>query len=154
VTYADPSFLFSFYCKDANSAAASELYLADQRRPLFLTAWQSFEFRNAVRLAANKLKRAGVALPFQPGNVFKDFQDGIASGRMRHADLDWPEVFHMANELSERHTRDCGTGAVDVWHVAAAVLLRADSFWTFDADQQKLAMATKSFKKVPKLAGR
>ena len=151
--YADPSFLFSFYCKDANSPIAVTTYRADQRRPLLLTGWQSFEFKNAVRLAEHKLKRSGAQVPFQIGNVFKDFQDGLQSGRLQHAEVDWLENFHLANQLSERHTASAGTGAVDVWHVAAAILLKADTFWTFDADQRKLAGQTKFFKKLPELLG-
>jgi hypothetical protein len=153
VIYADPSFLFSFYCKDANSPIAVTTYRADQRRPLLLTAWQSFEFKNAVRLATHKLKRAGIQVPFQIGNVFKDFQEGLQSGRLQYAEVDWLENFQLANELSGRHTASAGTGAVDVWHVAAAILLKADTFWTFDVDQHKLATDTKFFKKVPELPG-
>jgi hypothetical protein len=39
-----------------------------------------------------------------------------------------------------------------LWHVAAAVLLRVDTFWTFDEEQRKLAVAAARFSHVPKLS--
>ena len=62
--YADPSFLFSFYAWDDNTAAAQKLYHQDGRRPLVFTPWQRFELRNAVRLAT--LARFTYQSPVQP----------------------------------------------------------------------------------------
>ena len=45
-----------------------------------------------------------------------------------------------------------GAAGVDLWHVAAAVLLEVDTFWTFDADQYKLAKAVRKFSHVPQLS--
>ena len=149
--YADPSFLFSFYCHDGNSTAAVRTYEADARRPLFLTAWQRFEFRNAVRLMVHRFKRAKESVPFQPGNVFKAMQEDLDAGRLKHADVDWRESLRLAEELSDRHTIATGAASVDVWHVAAAVMLEADTFWTFDGEQRETAVRCGQFKRVPKL---
>ena len=69
--YPDPSFLFSLYAWDDNPHAAQATYAAGARRPLLFAPWQRLELRNALRLACHRLRRAGQAVPFQPGNLFK-----------------------------------------------------------------------------------
>ena len=149
--YADPSFLFSLYAWDENNRAAQATYAADARRPLWFTPWQRLELRNAVRLAAHRFRRAGQTVPFRSGNVFKRLDQDLADGLLRHHEPNWRETLRLAEELSERHTELLGTAAVDLWHVSAAVLLGADSFWTFDGVQQRLAAATGKFRNVPVL---
>jgi hypothetical protein len=149
--YADTSFFFSFYALDSNSPAAASAYAADARCRLFLSPWQRFELRNAVRLAVHRLNRAKVTIPFQPGNVFKWMQEDLDNGRLRHAEVDWRESMRLAEELSAEHTEITGAASVDVWHVAAAVLLEANTFWTFDAEQREMAMHCGKFRKVPLL---
>ncbi len=149
--YADPSFLFFFYAWDQNSEIAARTYSADARRPLFLTPWQRFETRNAVRRAVHRLKRAKLAIPFQLGNVFRDMQQDLDAGRLRHAEVDWRESLRLAEDLSEDHTEAIGAAAGDLWHVAAAMMLNADTFWTFDAEQTDTAVATGAFRRVPVL---
>jgi len=151
VIYADSSFLFSFYALDGNSPAAAAAYATDGRRPLLLTPWQRFELRNAVRLAVHRLKRARLSILFRPAHVFKQVQEDLDAGRLRHAEVDWRESLRLAEELSSQYTETTGPGAVDVWHVAAAVLLEADTFWTFDDEQRLLADRCGRFRKVPKL---
>jgi predicted nucleic acid-binding protein len=149
--YADPSFLFSLYAWDDNSAVAVRTYASDARRPLWLTPWQRFELRNAVRLAVHRFKRSGQPVPFQPGNVFRDIQEDFDSARITHQDIDWRKTLRLVEDLSQVHTEDFGAGAVDLWHVASAILLEADTFWTFDKEQFEVAKATGRFASVPRL---
>lgn len=149
--YADTSFLFSLYAWDANSAIAAEAYLKDQRRPLLFTPWQQFELKNVVRLILGRLQHAGQSMPFQSGNVFKTIRQDLDCGRLKHAEPDWRDTMRLAEQLSNNYTSKTGAASVDVWHVAAAVLLEADVFWTFDSRQQELASLCGKFKRVPKL---
>jgi hypothetical protein len=149
--YANPSFLCSLYGLDGNSPRAELTYRADARRPLFLTPWQRFEVRNAMRLAVHQCKRAKRAITVQIGSVFKQIQEDLALGRLRHAEVDWRESMRLAEELSAEHTEATGAGSVDAWHVAAAMLLEADTFWTFDQEQRELAVRAGLFKRVPSL---
>jgi hypothetical protein len=151
VIYADASFLTSLYGWDGNTDIAQETYEADSRRPLAFTPWQRFEVRNAIRLAAHKLRRAGRIVPFKPGNIFKRLDADLATGLLKHQEPDWRETLRLCEELSREHTEPLGAAAVDLWHVSAAVLLRADTFWTFDGDQRKLAVTVARFKHVPDL---
>ena len=149
--YADTSFLFSLYAWDDNNEIASRTYDGDARRPLIFTPWQRFEVRNTVRLAHNRLRRAGQVVPFQIGNVFKRIDHDVAEGRLKHENPPWRDAFGIAEELSERYTQALGAAAVDLWHVATATLLRADTFWTFDGEQHALAKAVRKFRHVPQL---
>jgi hypothetical protein len=149
--YADPSFLFSFYGWDDNTQKAQDLYAKDGRRPLCFTPWQRFEIRNALRLAVHKGKRAGRPVAFQVGNLLKRMDEDLAVGRLKHLEPDWLQAFQLSEDLSRDHTEALGCSAVDIWHVASASLLDADTFWTFDGIQQKLAEAAGSFRRVPRL---
>ena len=149
--YADPSFLCSLYGWDDNTELAQNTFERDARRPLIFTPWQRFEVRNAIRLAAHKLRRAGQTVPFQTGNVFRRMDADVSAGRLRHQEADWRDTLRLAEEISEENTEDLGAASVDLWHVASAVLLGADTFWTFDEDQRKLADAVSQFRRVPQL---
>ena len=146
--YADLSFLFSFYAWDDNTAAAQQLYHQDRRRPLVFTPWQRFELRNAVRLATHRLKRAKLPIRLAGGNVFREIESDLAAGRLKHRDANWLETLRLAEDLSANHTELLGSAAMDLWHVASAILLEADTFWTFDMEQRSLARTTKKFKTV------
>ncbi len=150
--YADTSFLFSLYAWDANTFAAEQLYDRDGRRPLLFTPWQRFELRNTVRLAANRVRHSRSSVHFQVGNVLKRIEGDLASGRLRHEESDSRATFRLAEAFSELWTEELGMAAVDVWHVAAAAQLRADTFWTFDDDQHRLAKAVRRFQHVPLIA--
>src|SRR5207302_7283402 len=84
------------------------------------------------RLAIHKLRRTGQSVPFQTGNIFRRVDEDLSAGRLRHEEVDWRQTFRLAEELSNAHTELLGSAAVDLWHVAVAILLRADTFWTFE----------------------
>ena len=84
--------------------------------------------------------------------MFKAIREDLSVGRLRHIEPDWRETLRLTEELSDRHTAGLGTTAVDTWHVAAAVLVRADVFWTFDGPQRKLALAIGRIPRVSDLS--
>lgn len=53
------------------------------------------------------------------------------------------EMWDKAAELSRSHSAAIGTRTLDVLHVAAALLLKPDVFFTFDNRQAKLARAVR-----------
>jgi hypothetical protein len=128
-------------------------YASDQRRPMLFTPWQRLEFRNSVRLAAHRLDLAGAAVPFQIGNVFKRIEQDLSAGRLMHRDLDWNSTLRLAEDLSDEHTVDLGTAAVDLG-TSPPRFAKVDTFWTFDREQRVLALATKAIRKVPDLLGK
>jgi predicted nucleic acid-binding protein len=61
--------------------------------------------------------------------------------RLRAVREDWLGVIQLALELSMRHGSEHECGAVDVLHVASALTLRAEEFWTCDTAQAAFARA-------------
>ena len=146
--YTDSSFSASLYALDDNTARANEIYQADRRRPLFLTAWQELELLNTLRLGLHRARRAKIAPRYSVGNCQKRIAEDLRNGILRRAEPDWRLCVRRASELSESHAEKLGVAMLDVWQVACAIELRAEAFWTFDRDQETLARATNRFKSV------
>jgi predicted nucleic acid-binding protein len=131
--YADTSFLVSLYVLDANSdLAAAQIKRATL--PVLLTPFGEFELANAFylrlfrrELIASKAKAARALLA-------RDIADGILQLRPLPQ-----EVYGRAQQIARRHTPRFGTRTLDVLHVASALVLQADTFYTFDRNQRKLA---------------
>jgi predicted nucleic acid-binding protein len=70
----------------------------------------------------------------------EDFTDDLRAGIWQLEDFP-PETWARARELSRRHAPALGCRALDALHVASALVLAADDFYTFDRDQAKLARA-------------
>ena len=133
--YADSSFLLSLYSVDAHSQAAAAL--VEQHQPVFcLTPFSEAEFANAVELGVF-IKRYTA----REARAVRDyFLSHIRSGVFRVQDFP-SEAYVLARTLSRRHTAKLGTRALDVLHVASALTLKAEAFFTFDQRQHKLARA-------------
>ena len=141
VAYADTSFLFSLYAQDANTARAAQI--ADVlNASLVLTPWQRHELRNAFRLAAFRADITGDECQ----KLLETVDADIHSGALVETPVAWAEVFAEAEALSAAHTEKLGSRGFDVLHVAAAAVLGAREFYTFDARQK--ALAAKSGMKV------
>jgi predicted nucleic acid-binding protein len=135
-SYADTSFLVSLYGRDVNSLAA--ISLLKEHRPIFLvtpfgeTEFTSVVFATTARPGGWTVSRAQTI----EENFVHDLQTGV---------WQWegfpPETWARARELSRRHAPALGCRALDALHVASALALAADDFYTFDRDQAKLARA-------------
>lgn len=67
-------------------------------------------------------------------NLEKDRADGL------WAEVGMPEgVFEVCADLARRHGARLGVRTLDSLHVASALQLKAERFWTFDDRQAKLA---------------
>ena len=51
------------------------------------------------------------------------------------------QLHQKARELSDRHTAKLGTRSLDLLHVAAAILMNVESFYTFDERQRQAAVS-------------
>jgi predicted nucleic acid-binding protein len=131
----DASFLFSLYVLDVNSAAAS----VKMRRavlPLLLTDVGKIEILNAValRLFRKELR------PAQARKVYALFRQDIEQGVVHIVPLP-AAAYQQAEQIARTHTPLLGTRTLDVLHVAGALVLKADAFYTFDQKQAGLAAA-------------
>ena len=132
--YADTSFFVSLYLPDRHSEEARRRVA--ERPRIWLTPLHRAEWGHAVaqhvfqgKISARESQR-----------VYTDFEHD------RKADLwvevDLPEmVFETCAALARRHVARMGGRTLDSLHVAAAVELKADHFWTFDMRQAKMAEA-------------
>lgn len=131
----DASFLFSLYVLDVNSAAAS----AKMRRavlPLLLADVGKIEILNAVGL---RLFRKDLR-PTEAKEVYGLFREDIEQGVVRIVPLP-AAAYRQAKQIARTHTPLLGTRTLDVLHVAGALVLRADAFYTLDKKQARLATA-------------
>ena len=133
--YADTSVLVSPYVLDNNSARAAAL-IKSATLPISITRFSEAEMTNAFYL---RLLREEVTSA-QIGAAQSLFQEGIDNGIFEVRPLS-PAVFDRAKRLSEKHTMRLGTRTLDVLHVAAALVSKAEMFHTFDVKQGKLAKA-------------
>jgi predicted nucleic acid-binding protein len=148
VIYADSSFSASLYALDGNTARANEVYRADRRRPILFSPWQELELANTLRLGISRARKSGLPARYQVANCMKRIREDLRDGILHRVELDWPACVRRAASLSERHTESIGVVMLDVWQVACAMELGADTFWTFDSDQEALARACGGFQIV------
>lgn len=132
--YAETSFLFSLYGKDAFSTRARRItdMLAG---PISLSALTLFEFENAARFAAWRR----VIAPAQAAAMLQDARADVGAGYLLLSACDHVEVVRQAREISARFTLKGGHRAYDILNVAAALTLGAEGFLTFDDNQRTLA---------------
>ncbi|OLC97567.1 MAG: hypothetical protein AUH86_07270, partial [Acidobacteria bacterium 13_1_40CM_4_58_4] len=123
------------YVLDANSARASaKMKRADL--PLLLTEVGKIEILNAVglRLFRKELQ------PAEAKKVYALFRQDIEQGVVQIVPLP-SAAYQQAERIARTHTPLLGTRTLDVLHVAGALVLKADAFYTFDQKLASLATA-------------
>jgi hypothetical protein len=134
-SYLDSSVLASLYAPDANSASALD-YLRQATGPLLLTPFGEAELTNAIQLRVFRREIAAA----QAQAALERLAAHVAGGVFQATPVP-AAAYDVARQLSRKHTPTLGTRTLDILHVAAAVVLRADAFYTFDRAQAKLAHA-------------
>jgi predicted nucleic acid-binding protein len=135
--YADPSFLVSLYIPDANSSAALRTMQASSG-DRFVTALCELEVVNAFGLRIFRKQASPAEANAAQTNFERDLHEGLFQLR------GLPErVFERAKQLSQKTTANLGTRTADLLHVAAALELGVDHFYSFDQQQRKLAHAVR-----------
>lgn len=131
---ADTSFLLSFYGADAHTGKA-RAWMGRQKQPLTLHPLNEVEIVNALHLATFRR-----VLSAADGDaILRAWQADIAACRLVLRNLSLADVTAEAVRIAHAHTRRHGCRAFDVLHVAAARLMGAKTFLSFDAAQLALA---------------
>jgi predicted nucleic acid-binding protein len=132
--YADTSFFISIYVEDAHSKTAEQLI--DSQARVWFTPLHHAECANAVAqqifhklLAASDAQRA-----------YQQLEKDRATGLWLEVDLP-DDVFDVCADLARRHGPRLGVRTLESLHVACALRLKSEEFWTFDQRQAKLAKA-------------
>lgn len=133
--YADTSFLFSAYVVDSNTAKALPL-IRSASFPILATPITEFELENAIWQRQFRRELTGTEVKRCLAAFRKDLTDSLFDLKPFSV-----EMIHKASLISGRQTSRLGTRALDVLHVASAIVLGAEDFYTFDQNQAKLAAA-------------
>jgi len=133
--YADSSFVVSVYLTDVHSPEARRR--VQGAPPLILTALHRAEWAHA--LGQHQFRGTMTAETAQ--RAHSQWVSDEAASLWREASL--PEnAFELCADLARRYGAKLGIRTLDSLHVACALELKAERFWTFDERQAKLAKAT------------
>ncbi|HEY3615246.1 MAG TPA: type II toxin-antitoxin system VapC family toxin [Candidatus Sulfotelmatobacter sp.] len=134
IAYADSSFIVSIYIQSRHSSAADALL--SQRPQIYLTPLILAERVHA--LAGQVFRRQLSASDARRIELLFD-HDLESSLWLKVA---MPEhAFELCADLARRYGPKLGVRTLDSLHVACALELNAERFWTFDERQAKLAKA-------------
>lgn len=134
----DTSFLFSLFGGDAHTASA-RAWAMQTKQPIAVTALNRYELGNAIRFAAFRK-----VVPQQDALAsLAAFEADLKNGVLQSVSPDLAEIIKEAARLSASHTITGGHRSFDILHVAAARVLKATLFLSFDANQRKLARSAK-----------
>ena len=132
--YPDSSFFVSVYLTDQHTLEARRRVGADPLiwiTPLHVAEWGHAVEQNVFRNAISRR---------EADRFIQLFQDDRRHGLWR--ETAFPDrAFERCAQLARQYAARLGTRTLDSLHVASALELNADEFWTFDRRQAKLARA-------------
>ena len=132
--YFDSAIIVKLYVQEATSPDAIRL-VGGYTAPHLLTPWQALEAKNAIRLKAFR----GEITSAEMSQSVAAFELDIATGLWQRPTYTVAAVEQKTDELSAGHTAKLGCRALDIIHVAAALVLGVKEFVTFDGRQGALA---------------
>ena len=145
-TYADSSFILRLVTGEADSPATIAEYRSLQSPKLFFLPLHTLEVRNAIlqrafyqRHSMSSGERQNVAR--ERGTALARLERLIDRGALVEITLDMEGVTTRATHLSIAHTERVGARAIDLLHVASALMLESEIFLTTDTRQAQLAKA-------------
>ena len=134
VIYADTSFFVSIYLPDRHT---SEVERRLSSRPLlWMTPLHVAECTHAIE---QHIFRKAITRS-EADRALQKFHQHRAQHLWREAPLP-DHALELGAQLAQRHAARLGLRTLDTLHVASALELKAERFWTFDARQAKLALA-------------
>lgn len=132
--YVDTSFLVSLYLSDRHSLEARPRIMSAP--PLWFTPLHNSEWAHVV---GQHIFR-GELSPSEAHRMNTRMEEHVLAGRWISVPL--PESgFELCADLARRFGPKLGMKTLDTLHVACALELKAERFWTFDERQAKLAKA-------------
>jgi len=144
--YADSSFILRLITGEHGAELAAAEYRRLGKPTLFYLPLHALEVENAIHMRAFHERRV---LPSgERGHIRRERDAALARlarwikrGALREIVTDMDLAIDRARELSVAHSERMGARAVDLLHVACALLLETEIFVTSDQRQAALARA-------------
>jgi predicted nucleic acid-binding protein len=134
MVYADSSLITSLYVQDTH------LLEARRRMSLKPSVWLTQFNRTELAHAISQYAFRGAITLVEAIQVWDNFQNDCTQGIWTPVSL--PEkVWETSIGLARRYGPTLGVRTLDSLHVACALELKAERFWTFDDRQARLAEA-------------
>jgi predicted nucleic acid-binding protein len=134
IVYPDTSFLVPLYLADSHTSRAQQRMA--QRPVVLFTPFHRAELTHAIYQHVFRRQVSHDEAKIAVSNFERDCRDGIL------VVSSLPEgTFLTCIEIAQRQVATLGVRTLDSLHLAAALELKADRFWTFDERQARLAEA-------------
>ena len=143
--YADTNFFTRVYLELPESVKADRLLEKAKTggsEPVSVTWLHRMELVNAFEISVWLSRQGGhpTVSPEQAAVALATFRDDLKDGKfLRLARPDTAKLEALVEEAALRHTARNGFRTYDILHVAAAVILGCDTFFSFDVRAKKLA---------------
>ncbi len=144
--YADSSFLVKLVSEEPGAAEAVAEYRRLQRPRLCYLPLHALEVENAIRHRAfheRRIRPAGerAQISRERDAALARVSQYVKRGAWDEILLDMDVAFSRARQLSSAYTDRFGARAIDLLHVACALLLESELFLTADQRQADVAKA-------------
>ena len=134
--YADTGFIVSLYKEESTSADANSA-IRNVEAPVLLSELSVLEFRNATNLAVFRKEITADARTI----ILQRFESDLEAGIFRAMPVPSSKLYSTSARLSDAHSSTLGTRSLDLMHVAAALILGAETILSFDSRQRSAAEA-------------
>ena len=145
--YADSSFIVALYLQQQSSRLAAA-FMRQHGEPLPFTPWHRLEARNAIRLAVFHRAIDFHQCKTQLRQLEADLRD---ESLIIHTPIDWLAVLRQAEKLGAAYNESIGCRSANLFHIAAAIELKAGCFLTLDERQKKMAKAAGLTMKIERI---
>jgi predicted nucleic acid-binding protein len=135
--YSDASHLVSAFGEDSNTLEAKRWLRQCADFPILITRLTVLEAETALRAAVAD----GRLTQEKMQAAMADIHRSVLEGHLQRKDVPHHQWFPQGHRISMHATTGCVCRALDVLHVAAAVIVKAKGMLTFDKHQRELAKA-------------
>jgi predicted nucleic acid-binding protein len=136
MVYIDTSVIVKLYAREEHSYNISK-WIIKNDKAILLTMFHELEITNAIQL---KGFRSDIDAD-QAAWILSTFENHKKKGVYYHPAINWAETWTTAIDLSRKHTYQLGSRSLDIMHVASAITLKSQHFFTLDERQARLAYA-------------
>src|SRR5215472_11450045 len=86
-------------------------------------------------------ERAGLLAKGESRQIIRLLEQEVRIGYWSHVEFDWTDAVRTAGELRAEHSLKMVVRAMDLFHIAVAIEVGAETLLSFDAEQIALAQA-------------